>query len=456
MHPLSSDEFKQLQRGEFVLHALEMDLIARSGSRQNFSGSGMVRQAPDGSFAFTLYDRSAHYRDERLTDVLPGTWVNPDDLYDLQIRDSRGRRWEGEITFPSFSWVGGQPGAICEGPVTELRSISAEQYAETNTISLFIPETPEIPRDTEAHARARERFEQTRIPQRRGQLWEILEPDFDCSVLRTEFGLEVSFTWKQGSLPRGIDSRIEEALWFVLGQLMWWGYLVERQGSELRCVLRGWQRAPGKSNLGPPLALRASNAVPAVSRMFALYLRRIASFSEPRYHPLSVNLRQVLTGAAITVDTKALALGVSVESLVKREFSSLGSAPTEVADAVNQFLASISSWPDDARLKRRLEGAIRRVLSPDLRTSLTRLSELGVISGEQIDAWNWLRHPAAHGEEIGERIREAVEKARTTYVMFVRLIFHVIGYVGPYTDWGSPGWPEAEFVDLPRFRGHGV
>jgi hypothetical protein len=200
MYSLLSEEFKQLQRGELVLHALEMDLIARSKPRESFSGSGTIRQATDGSFSFILCDRSATYRPEPIVAVTPGTWLNPDDLYDLSIRDSRGRRWEGEVGFPSVSWVGGQPAAICEGMISELVSAGAEEYPETHSLFLYIPETPEIARDAEAHARAREQSERTRIPEPRGQLWEVLEQDFDCRILRTDRGLEVRVTWKDGQV----------------------------------------------------------------------------------------------------------------------------------------------------------------------------------------------------------------------------------------------------------------
>ena len=60
-------------------------------------------------------------------------------------------------------------------------------------------------------------------------------------------------------------------------------------------------------------------------------------------------------------------------------------------------------------------------------------------------AWNILRHRIAHGRELVDVLNELPALCDTVYMAFLRMMFEVIGYSGPYTDRSSRGWPQAQY-----------
>ena len=63
---------------------------------------------------------------------------------------------------------------------------------------------------------------------------------------------------------------------------------------------------------------------------------------------------------------------------------------------------------------------------------------------------------AAHGGEYKVPFREVAELSMKVQVMLFRLVLTLIGYQGPYTDYGTPGWPACKLgVQPPVSLGNG-
>ena len=79
------------------------------------------------------------------------------------------------------------------------------------------------------------------------------------------------------------------------------------------------------------------------------------------------------------------------------------------------------------------------------REALNQLVRKGVISEQQLTAWNKLRHRMAHGLDINNPLEVLPDLCDLTYMALLRLLFEAIGYSGPYTDRTTPGWPTDEY-----------
>jgi hypothetical protein len=145
------------------------------------------------------------------------------------------------------------------------------------------------------------------------------------------------------------------------------------------------------------------------------------------------------------VETEALALGVAVESLVRREFKNLGIPDLTFVEAIESALEHIDSWVGPEDVKERVRNSISGMRGTNPRAALKKLVDVGVLRKDHLSAWNKIRHPTAHGNEFHMPFREIVRQCDLTYSALTRLIFAVIGYQGPYTDYSVEGWPTVEY-----------
>jgi hypothetical protein len=77
---------------------------------------------------------------------------------------------------------------------------------------------------------------------------------------------------------------------------------------------------------------------------------------------------------------------------------------------------------------------------------LRNLVRKTVITKQQYEAWQKLRNRSTHEYQLlrgnPNLLRELLPIVQ---VLFYRMVFHAIGYRGPYTDYSSPDWPIRQY-----------
>jgi hypothetical protein len=174
-------------------------------------------------------------------------------------------------------------------------------------------------------------------------------------------------------------------------------------------------------------------------RLFEHYLQHVLDYDKPR-HPLWGQLNELYEASTGSfIDGYALSLAVAVEGLVQREFPGLGGLTPQQKHQVKAAQEHMKLWNGDVKLKQRIEGAISQLHYSRAGDKLRALVNSGAISEEMNTAWRKLRNALAHGSSPkGGRFVELLYRVK---VLFYHLIFHAIGYKGPYMDYGSLGWP---------------
>jgi hypothetical protein len=117
-------------------------------------------------------------------------------------------------------------------------------------------------------------------------------------------------------------------------------------------------------------------------------------------------------------------------------------------DDLAQRFGQANTLPDKRSLPERL-GALLGLLSAGGRTidALKLLEDVGAVTAGELEAWNKLRHPTAHGswEPRDESMQVHVDDLYKLLTLVYRLVFVHIGYDGRFEARNERGWPVREF-----------
>ena len=327
-----------------------------------------------------------------------------------------------------------------------------EQGKFPHGLRLFLPGSFEIPanqitrqvkvRSPLRPPDAEEEIEQSSVI----DAWKLDLPNLEVTVEVSSPGLFVTATPKDESLPAGLDTRLEETLWFVLAHPCRWLFKMERRGGKGMTSIRSRTTKDFKPDLRPPVDW---DYIPVeyVTGLFQQYLAYLQPYGEPRYHPTSVNVLQVLRSSALSIEAEALALGVAIESVLNREYTDCGSASPEVLSQVELLEDLITGSVLTDQIKKRAVGAVRRLTATNPGTCLRQMHDVSEhISDDLIAVWETIRHATAHGREIDKPFEETVKLCDKAHTLFNLLIFNRIKYVGEYKNRTLPGSPEMKFA----------
>lgn len=247
------------------------------------------------------------------------------------------------------------------------------------------------------------------------------------------------------SPPERFDFRILEAIQFSVAKLAW---------PIMREVIKGGKQTITLSKSMPFNNGHVQAAVPNYAhddfyRLIERYYQYACSAAKgDEASPLSNKIGGLFTLKDVWLDSIALLLGVSVESLLNEPiYKKLGVPDNESRDKVQELIDHINQAPLDSGLKKRAASMMGIMKSSSASDRLHVLARAGVIEEEDIKAWKSIRHPAAHGglEVDPSKLQSLLERINRLVVMIYKLVFFMIDYKGKYTDYATRGWPPAEF-----------
>lgn len=436
--PLTNGEKEELKANHFHIDLLEMRLTRRGNAEDVYSGSGFIQQNAEGEVEFRLYDRTRHSTTDICFSVL-GSLVEDEQCYDLEARDISNRTWRASRIIVGESSASGVPGCICHGELREVTCVVEDTSEEG--LWMYLPGEVKLP--TNAITRIVEETPMRMSVKPNFNLWVVKSERFELLMTKVEGGLEVDGSYIGSPLPEQFEQRLEEALWFTLAFPAKWTLLDISKGGEHSFIIRRLRDKPGKPLLRPPLEPGIGAQADYLGRMFVLYLDYILPDAQPHYyHPTSVTVYQALRASALSLNAEAWQLSVAVESLARMGFQELGRPGANDLTIFDDAVKYVEGWTGDKEVKRRIVQAISTWRGQNPREVLKQLTKKEVITEQQAKAWNVIRHRITHGLELLDVLDELPALCDTLYIAFVRMMFEVIGYSGPYTDRASPGWPQ--------------
>ncbi|TBR56513.1 hypothetical protein B4U84_29370 [Westiellopsis prolifica IICB1] len=259
-------------------------------------------------------------------------------------------------------------------------------------------------------------------------------------------------------LPAFLETRICEALQFVLGDLITWSTLELNQSTQRTIRIRPLLNKNNQTKLRPPIRFEQLDITKDIWKLYENYLQHILKYSERVLHPLSGWIARIIEAKTVCLESEILTLSVAVESLLTIEplkqlsekQASLDDEPDDESNNLQSQISLIQSVIEplnlDNSLRRRLTGSLGNIKSVSAMDRLRNLVDKGLLDQELVDAWKKVRNSAAHGYVLEpEEFGKYHKLSNQVTVLFNHLVFLTIGYVGKYTDYSEDGWIKKDY-----------
>lgn len=445
------DLFKQ---GLFDIDCKEIVLEQNKAGGARFQGQGYIRQSEVGILTFKIYvsnvknaEPFGHIK-ERLGGV-PGK-LHPDEMfYDLVAAGHDGTRWTAKRILPALHWDIADGGVLATGQVCTLNTRVPSSHPHPY-LRLHFFEEYEVPlnrmTETERHGdryMVRDRAE-----------FEALGSRFEVRKHGNDTVLEVQ---SEKEFPAAFHLRVQEALQYVTAKPAIWRARLEVDGEDLCLELSSPLRKSVRTQFGPPIASVSSYFHECGWRLFACFLAYvIAKTEDTHWNPVAYHLHNACEATANSVDAWAVGYSVAVEAVAGLVvFEQDG----EKAERVTKFQTRMRQWvatqTDFADLVPRLEGLIGALGEERVQDKLHTLVATGHVDLAYIKAWTRLRNRHVHPklkelkkpDTVG--MQELMDLIHQVEVLLRQLTFYLIGYTGPFTDYGVAGFPSRQYPLAP-------
>ncbi len=445
---MTSEEIDHYLARGFSIDCPHMSLRQDVGTSPDvYEGPGSIYQTPEGELAFKFYGGTkANFRalDRLVGSGAPtvGQIIPQDQYFRLEATSMRGERWFGERILPDVNQgVGGDQ--VITGRLYELtkRVNDPRGGAEKAHMSLSFADDFDFPGNTPRSTKTFLRDEQISF-----------SGDWSSAVFEAE-GLQFAVHKHRGTvlllvsskgevLPADLDMRICEALEFTLFVPARWVVREASENGRYASTLRPFPKTNAKQSAHPPIKFNSAPLETAPWKLFAKYLEYVLRHSEPRRHPLSEDVHDVVTGDAGSLDFGLLALSVSVEGALTIGFPNLATPEDGLLEQISAAENLVSLSELESSFKKRLKGSLAAMRAPRAKDKLHALVGLGLIRKELADCWTSIRNSTVHASDIDPaEISDLYRRYQSTLTLFNELVMLIVGYTGEYTDYSALGWP---------------
>lgn len=433
---------------EIECHDIEVHGI-QDNSPPLYKGPGIIRGKEKGAISFRLYNQ-IEVSEEAIKLIFKDKEQSEDAQVRVFARDYDDVRWTGAWSIPSVEpsksgkfLVHGQFDQLS----TRVSRFEGGNYK--NTTELIFSKIPELP--------LTELVEEKRLhhgEQIFSRTWyDRHELNFHQSKIRffgnssSNFFHIIADNNGEFSAPF-IENWIPEALVFVTASLVYPRMIVRHFDNDSMIFLRN---TPSyiQSKMPPPI-VGFLNVKKELWKIFEAYLEECLRYRRFEQLEMTQIFSEIAIASTGTPQAFALSLAVSVENLVKQlsgRFKNIAVPDIPSDDDLNALQGYIEAWEGNSVIKDRVVKILRSQLKNlPTRKKLEILREDGVVENEQIQAWNDIRNPLAHGKIIEFPIDEDFWKKRNLLISMVyRLALRKIGYKGVITDYASP---DLDIVDF--------
>jgi hypothetical protein len=441
----------------FRRNAIDLDcknvvLRRRQDGCERYEGPGYIRQSIDGALIFKIYVIKSENAKPlgHLNALLNPAFgkLHPDDMfYDLEAMGHDRTRWFAARIIPVMNYDMTDGSVIITG---QMQSITAnlDLPQPRPHLRLHFFEEYDVPlrlmSRTEEHGneymvRDRAEFEacgsKFEVRQRKGSGDTIIELTADATF------------------PLDFHLRIQEALQYITGRIAIWRVRLESEGSTLAVELASPWRKSARAKLGPPISPAFMGFLEHGWRLFACYLTYVAEKTDGTYwNPVAYHLHNACESSANSVDAWAVGVSVAAEAV-----ASLIKFPTDDTKAKRLALFQsrmrefLSMQTDFAELLPRMRGSIDAMSNKRPQDTMYSLAKDGYVEKAYVDAWTYLRnrhvHPTLKELQKPDQIdnQKLLDNIHRVEVLLRQLTFYLIGYDGPFTDYGAEQFQSKQY-----------
>jgi hypothetical protein len=438
------------RRGAFDLDCTKMVLCQRKEGGGKFEGRGYVRQDEAGALVFKVYvDNKENAPPSAIVEMLTrgasGTVVGDDELYDLTATSVDGTSWKAvRIAGLHRNWNMQDDTGVLSGSLHSIVAGPMLPPAEPHLLRLHFFEEYELPlhlwspdEDRTPQGMVRDRAEfaacgaQFNVTSRRGSGDTVVDVAADAAF------------------PPAFDLRIQEALQYITGKSAIWRARLETCQGMFILELASPRPKAARTQFDPPISpatIEFHSHTWVLFERFLSYVVKNTDTTSDSYHWNSVayHLYMARESTSASIDAWAVGVSVAVEalaSLVKLPVNP--GADGSWANFRTRALKWLEEQPDFSEgVKIRAQGLIGASADTGVKQTLRELAEMGDVDKRCVDAWSKLRHRHVHPNLADLRVPGTAEY-RALFKLLLQvgmllhqLTFHLIGYQGPFTEYG--------------------
>lgn len=439
---LSQEELQAIKAGSLTIDCTSMKLVpVLEGNREKYIGSGLITLNERGLSFKLLSSQDYSFRDIVLESSSKSGQLFEDlDYFWLYALDVQGRSWRSARTLPKFTLSSN--GLVAIGNLEEIQaSEDFELPIEKAMLRLWFSGDLQFPFDRAA--KWYKSIEDIVV----SESWSVSCSSFKSG--RYDFSAMFEDGWSKldvegDSISDYLSSRVEESLEFMLARPVRASVVGILEKKQVSVFVRSVEPELDVKSFKSPLVPSSSDYRKMGWGLFDSFFRYAVDYEERARPPLSRILQYVVQMASSPIDAQALALGVAVEGLLDERYSSLGEPSAELLKEIDEAMALVRESGLSEKMKARILGSISVMKRSRAKDCLLSLKDANVITKEQCDAWGSLRNSTAHAVVHGLD-NEFLSLCNRVLVLFYCLLFRAIGYRGPFTDYGIPGWPQKTY-----------
>ena len=439
------DPAGDLKAGKLHVDCVSIVITRMDGSDES-RGPGYISQGEHSDFEVVAYVAGSgihHFLGALSDDQQAGRLIAPAESYHMVATDLRGEQWEADrIVAPSHYSGTNEGGYVVRARCKELRHVRSNPYdSADDVLTLLSFEKVDFPATASTNVSTVVGGENTYMESR----WDVAQRKIDD--LEFEVSSEGGFrirVCRPKPLPRLAEQRISESVGFTLGFLPQWNVIRRESGPTVVTRYRSPDRRVVRPRQYPPYVLVGDRATASeVWRLFEEYLNFVLKDDTHECHPLSLEFMAVHQMRTSPVEARALTVSVAVEIVMSKFFIKDQAPAPSVVDEVDNLIQYVKNWPGSESIRVRALGSIgslKRIRPEDM---LRELVARNVIDNLEHRSWKTLRNTAAHGgwKNFDEDRQHLFDLTGHVDVLLNKLAFHLMGYEGAYTDYGTRGWP---------------
>ncbi len=440
------------RRGTLDIDCKRMILAQHKEGGQCFEGQGYIRQADDGTLIFKIYVTTHNANPFGHLEINfsggAGKVYENEAFYDLEATGHDGTRWTATRILPSLNWDATDKTVLAHG---KMRSMTAylDMSQHHHYLRLHFFEEYEVPRSqwskTEKHGNPYHVTDRAEF--------EICGAKFEVRQREGSGDTIVELT-SETALPVAFDLRIQEALQYLTAKSAFWRARLQSHDKELHLELSSPSRKSARTQFNPPISPSSPYFLEYGWRLFGAYLSYVTDKTQgTHWNPVAYHLYNACETTANSVDAWAVGISVAVEAVtdliaIVRNCDK-GNEITLYQERVLTWLAEQKDLSAD--IVNRAKGQIRALSNKRPQDTLYVLAATGRVEKNYVDAWAYLRnrhvHPKLKDLEKPATVdmQKLLEHIHKVEVLLRQLTFHLIGYEGPFTDYGEHDFPSKQY-----------
>jgi hypothetical protein len=428
------------RKGTLDIDCQIMTLRQRKENGEILEGAGYIRQKPDGSLHFKIYvscviNPRPHGMFDRLSEIRAGKVIQEEAFYDLTARTA-GHTWISERMLCKFR-------SNPDGKVTVVYDRIQGMMAD---VELPFPNYETLESGEAEHFVDVYFFEEYDIPRNYQEESEFeFEDVFGRGRKDEGTGQTVIKVESAEPFSPSFHLRIQEALQYVTGKSATWAVCVRGRREATSMALSSPENKSPKTRFTAPIATGTIDYHNHGWTLFCRYLAYVRDHTDGmHWNPVAYHIHNARESRANSIDAGAIGVSVAMEAIASLLGGELDDEEKEKLERLKRHLLnSIAKHSEFEAFTDRLDGLLRGLLNRGTKDVLHELAKKGAVEKSYIAAWTWLRNSNVHPKLKDLKrpgpveYQKILDKTNRVEVLIHQLIFHLVGYEGPFTDYGS-------------------